>query len=386
MSAGATASFSGRFLFEGAMALLIGGCLGYFDGIFSVSTEPEEVTPVAKLANDRPVAVVPDVSAQTFGHRRQPKADLLLRAHRDPWGVLAALEAEVADGEVRVYEGIYTAMFSAWAHRDPDGAIEALARIENGPLREAIEAVLNVVFDQDPTRGAEVLVEWQHHARLPKSLTDHPAEACELVPIIVASEDGADHFSAAREWAKTDPAAAFAWAQSQTGWQAMADVIGPWVKVDLEGAIKAYDSDQIQNRDTRLELAKAIAMAVGKERPAEAIEWLSQSMDGQSRRHTISKILEAWAGRDLDAAIVWTRAQERSVDQAQALQSITPAWVKADVIAAAEFVLSADTRMQSAGDSVKKIGSGQPSPLMRWVAIRTLPSKSTMLAVTTCWR
>ncbi|MCB1096841.1 MAG: hypothetical protein KDN22_14800 [Verrucomicrobiae bacterium] len=297
-----------------------------------------------------------------------------MKADRNPWGALADLEKAVAESKRFLYSDHYAAMFTAWAQRDPEGAIEALHSIKNGALHRAVGAVLDVAFEQDPTRAAEVLKEWQHLDILPMWLREHPIEACRLVPEIAANQDGADHFSFSAAWAETDPSAALTWANSLAGWArttAIEDVIKTWAKDDLDGAIKAYETGQIVDWKTRSMFKEQIAIELGETDPVGAIDWYLSPGSSRSEASGIRPIIEAWARRDFTAALGWTLDQQDSVRQEVGFRAILPHWLSVDVSTVAEFVMSSNLPVRADRVPLEKIGlayvAADPAAGLDWV-------------------
>ena len=360
-----------NFLLKVASWTVIGGLVGFaLGGLGRVKDDT-----VAEKAVAVPMASVEGEAAMAeSGHMR--KINDLLLADRDPERALAKLEAESADGEWVAYRDRYVALFSAWAHRDMDGALSALEEVDRRFLPDVCKAVLEVAYEQDPDLAIELLVEFQNDlSHTPSWLSNDPELACRLVPRLRGSQIGGRIVSsAAATWAESDPKAAFAWAQSLGGslqYRAIGEVLGSWAQNDLEGAIEFYEAGGVTGREAREGLENEIAKAYGNDQPAEAIGWLRKMQEARGRDDAIQKIVKEWAKRDLDAAVAWAEAQPGRDGRLAGRLRIDSSLAEGDSKEAADVFLEGDAVEQSNIGMAKRIANqyilDDPVAALDWV-------------------
>ncbi|MFT4549496.1 MAG: hypothetical protein ACI8XO_002418 [Verrucomicrobiales bacterium] len=343
------------------LALVIGVIAGYFGGTKLIWKDEGLV--VQREAE----------AAEELELVRTPRARRLLKSVTDPWRTLAELERNVERSVWHLHRNEYRALFRAWAKRDLEGAVRSLGNVHIDCRHDATSAILDEAFEQDPERAAEIMME-HRSGGLPKWLMEHPAEACRLVPKVVAAQDGADHFSFPSEWAKTDPAAAYEWASSLTGWRRrhmLDELIAAWPAEDLEGAMTKFSELGAANWGERKEFAEGIAIQLGNTDPVGALDWLARSgIDKSDQRSARSRIVNDWSRRDHEAAIDWVRGLPMP-EKKQELREVGFQWAQTDVETAAEFYLSVGPANQSDDTAASAIGSNyikeDPAAALDWV-------------------
>ncbi len=163
--------------------------------------------------------------------------------------------------------------FSHWSSRDPQTAIAwAMQLPEDAPKRKDI---MNTAFER---------------------LANDPAKACALLTTLTNEKDRETLAGKTAEtWGRSDPQAAWAWAQTLAGGmkdKALEQVSRSWVQTDPETAV-AYL--QKHNPTQMATWGSAAAQAWGASAPEQALSWLktvpqelkedftSQALQGMSR-------------------------------------------------------------------------------------------------------
>jgi hypothetical protein len=323
----------------GAVVVGVCGGVGYLVGL-ATNDKPIEVQVqpgLIKAAEVEPTAKV------AFGSDRR-RMNALIRAERDPLGALASLEREIGIGEAEAYEDIYFAMFTAWALRDPDGAIAAVDHIKSGPKRSAMLAVMDAVHSIDAERGGDLLVEWRFgSAGMPSWTRKYPEQACRLLERLGDTMVASDiRSNAPRWWAEQDPQAALDWALTMQGKRSESvvhNVFDGWVLRDLPRAIAAYESGQFEDPKLQKHLAQLIARASAKDGPLEAIEWLAEQDHWRGDSNGVGNIVRAWATTDPRGAAAFVAESGQSMQTSSGLmQAIGESFIKVDAPAALDWV------------------------------------------------
>jgi len=227
----------------------------------------------------------------------------------DPRGLFDHL---AANGFVQ--DEVARLLFRDWARRDPEGAIRALDADENQAAPRWLRfQVVNQLMRQDPERGFKVLARWSigdfgpsMNAVKDWAQTD-PRRAAQVVldhPSGYGSRLGLEAIG--EVWAAGDPAAALAFATSQTG---------QLPTVLARSAIKAW--------------AKRDASA--------AAEWLA-SASPAVRNRLSAELMEAWAGQDLAAAIEWSQSELTGGALTRAIEGLVRGAAEKDPAQAAALV------------------------------------------------
>ena len=246
-------------------------------------------------------------------------------------------------------------LFSRWGEVDPVGALEHTNSMGMGGMF-AKPTVLRSWASVDPVNAA-------------KYYTDNPSEFATMGgrrgP---GSSSGAEVI--AREWAKLDPDAALAWANSLEGsdkGSALVSVVSEMAVKDPAGAaaMAASFGEEDQNRAYREiaeqwarqdfsaaeswigtlsgearegALGEAIEVLAASD-PAGAAAMLAQMESGRSRDRAIEDVAQAWAAESPAKAAEWLVAQETG-DMGGAMRQVMMTWVNKDSAGALGFVES----------------------------------------------
>ena len=156
------------------------------------------------------------------------------------------------------------------------------------------------------------------------------------------------------EWAKRDPAAAAARSLALPASRVRDDsvdaIIKHWVKKDLAGARSFIEG--ISDAQLRGKALVSLCEALKDTDPQSAAETLAQFKGSTYQvRDAFGKVLTAWAGKDLQAALDWANDLSDPSTQRSALGSIIAAAAKTDP----DLAMKLFTDAQAAGNQ-----SGRP--------------------------
>ncbi len=135
------------------------------------------------------------------------------------------------------------------------------------------------------------------------------------------------------KWAKRDPAAAAARSLALPACRVRDDsidaIVGHWVKKDLAGARSFVEG--ISDAQLRGKALVSLCEALKDTDPQSAAETLAQFKGSSYQvRDTFGKVLTAWAGKDLQAALDWANDLSDPQTQSSAFGSIIAAAAKND--------------------------------------------------------
>jgi hypothetical protein len=208
--------------------------------------------------------------------------------------------------------------FRDWTKRDPHAVITALNETKNfGPRDSWRSDVAASIFDVDPELGLKQMWEWHidHFGpnldKVEKWAAADPRRAAEVTlqyPAGYAAQTVME--TIAKQWAKSDPAAALSFAATARG-----------------------------------ELGSRLANTVlldwaGRDLNASA-DWLSHS-DPATLNRLAPQFVQAWAKTDAEAALEWTDSNLKGNALAQATGGVLRGVAEKDVTKAAEMVLALD--------------------------------------------
>lgn len=341
------------------------------------------------------VTALPDV---TLGADLARKL-LVQLAATDPTRALAL--ARAAGDEF--FKTSQQALFTAWAAKDPAGAVQALGAglLEAPKIPEPLLAALGQWFARDSVSAFAWIT-----ARPPRDGDSHnrflysacfrlggdPATARAGAALLLAHPELPDQLGALRtlagSWAGTDARAALAWL------------------------------DSVPDIDTRNHLIDGCLNFAFMLRTEDFLALALRLPEGPDRDAKISGQINGWAGKDPDAALAWLAAHDSpslapvaagvqgtllarlaetdpaaalakwrslpsGLDQATAAGPLATAWVKTDPAAAAAWLtaqLSSFPSDARKSDTVRSFGSAwsrtDPAAAARWMTdeLATLPA------------
>lgn len=278
-------------------------------------------------------------------------------------------------------------LFSRWAETDPTAAMafSNTMGFTGGFVRPTI---LQSWASSDPASAA-------------KYYSDNPREFAMMGMFgggrgPMGGQGGAGIIAA--EWAKQDPAAALAWANSLTTEksQALSSVVGEVAKTDPKKAAgmlagltgddlgRAYSSVASQYGATNFteaqawiktlpadDQARALAAAIGglsNTDPEAASKQLAQLPEGDERDRAVSDIIQDWARVNPQAAADFLKTQESERAQRDGLRELMPAWVSQNSTAALAYANSlpeGNARDSALGSYVWSNNTAAPADLLK---------------------
>lgn len=178
----------------------------------------------------------------------------------------------------------------------------------------------------------------------------------------------------AKEWAKRDPAAALAWAQSlgpglKGG--AMAAIIGNLSVEDPAKAAQTASGLDLGDGDDRTRIYGQIGQAWAARDPVAAFEWIGGLPAGAQRNEATRRAVDTYAASDPEAAarLVDQMAGEDGHDRL--VGAVVGPWVRRDPVAAATWV-SAQAEGSGRQEAVRNLMSTwtntNPTAASTWLA------------------
>jgi len=199
--------------------------------------------------------------------------------------------------------------FTQWAKKDPDAAIAAMREPGAQSTQPWQLLVAQSILNSDPERGLQLMADWhiEHYGppmdgvvKWAAASPQHAAEFTIAHPAGFVSQLAID--SIANVWAKTDPATAVKFAQSQTGELASRlanTVFKQWASMDLDAASGwlAKATDQI-----RTALSPALMESWAKHDAPAALSWSASNLSGVQLAQAITGVMDGAAVKDINAA------------------------------------------------------------------------------------
>lgn len=340
----------------GMAALLVGGAGGFIighSGADKTSSESVDHTPSgAKVRRDvsstREDAVPRRSRAGSLqAAMREPGQGARIQALIDLYSGLgpAELEEEAAKlDSLPMGDRILASMllFSRWGEVDPIGALEHTKTMGMGGMF-AKPTVLRSWASVDPVNAA-------------KYYTDNPSEFA-----MMGGRRGPGSSSGseviAREWAKLDPDAALAWANTLDGRDkssALVSVVSEMAVKDPAGAaeLAAGFDDEEQGRAYR-----EIAEQWARQDFSEAEAWIS-TLSGEAKDGALGSAIEVLASTDPQGAAAMLSQMDEGRSRDRAVEDIAQAWASEDPAQAAEWLVGQET--DDMGGAMRRV-------MMSWV-------------------
>jgi hypothetical protein len=256
-----------------------------------------------------------------------PRLLRLARGHPAAWDIVANRWAEIAPREM--FDALVAAsksgsdlpitdlgrtLFDKWIKQNPEEAVAALNEPGAIGMRDSWRwEVASKMVENNPERGLELMSDWhiEHYGpnmnAVEKWADADPRHAAEFTlahPAGFASQTAIETIG--REWAKTDPAAALAYAASQSG-------------------------------DLASKLGNAVVKAWAGRDLNAAADWLAAT-DETTRNQMSPAFLETWAAKDASAALSWSEDNLQGTRLNQAVSAVVRGAVQKDVTSAAAMV------------------------------------------------
>ena len=220
-------------------------------------------------------------------------------------------------------------LFEEWPKRDPKSVIEALDSNAGPTFRGWRMNVAADIFNNDVELGLGLMSRWHMTGYIPlmkgvsKWAAADPLHAAQFTydnPVDLVSREMMKAIG--KEWVKTDPAAALAFANSKPGelGSVLANsALKEWAATDLKAA-----ADWLADTDprTRNRLASSFVESWGKQDAAGALEWCALNLTGSSLAQAVGGVLTGLAQKDLAAAQSLVANMGPSTARAQAAAAV----------------------------------------------------------------
>ncbi|MCI0538928.1 MAG: hypothetical protein L0Z50_27285 [Verrucomicrobiales bacterium] len=233
----------------------------------------------------------------------------------DPRHLFDTVVAWSKEGRFLHADELASVLFQEWPKRDADAVIAALSGSDDyGKQKRWRMSVVSALFDTDVERGLRAMSEWSIRGFSPR-------------------------MTAVAKWAAADPRHAaeftFAHPDADNASQLTIETIGKeWARTDPGGAL-AFAASQ------RGELGSTLANTVLKDWAGrnlnEAADWLAQ-VDARTRNRLSSSFVEAWAKQDAGSALAWCESNLTGSNLAQAVGGVLKGAAERDIAGAAGLV------------------------------------------------
>ena len=176
-----------------------------------------------------------------------------------------------------------------WSKQDLESAQNWVANnLEESERIGAYQAILDQTIDSEPTQAAKVL------EQASQGLTQEEAK----------ERFGNSKIALASYWARVDPGAAVAWAQTQNDTEQrpkiLANIVNEWAGFDTTAAANfVLTLPEGTERDSSI---ASLVHQLNRWDPESAFLWAESSSDNEARQEMIQSTIEAWTRSDPDAA------------------------------------------------------------------------------------
>ncbi len=242
-------------------------------------------------------------------------------------------------------------LLTRWAKTDPEAALASLANVDLKKQGDAPISVLSAIVADDPERA--------------RAWLEDPENAMARYPWIGQFLAGA----VAKEWVRTDPDAALAWAvglpdSQQAG--AYSGVLGSLAMTDPANA--AERALALQDNGARSHILGEIAEVWAARDPAAASAW-AMGLEGSAREATMGKILGTMARSDPAGAA--SRVGEMGESGGAYVLPVVESWSQQDPAAAAAWTLKQPANNNSGralGTALWHWTTREPEAASQWLA------------------
>lgn len=249
----------------------------------------------------------------------------------DPRHMFETIAAAAKDRRAFPADELAQTLFAEWPKRDLEGVIAALNEPDNrlGSRSGWRMTVATAVFDKDVERGLRLMSEWniENYGPNMKSVAKwagaNPRHAAEF-----ALEHSAGYASRltmetiGKEWAKTDPGAALAFATSrpgELGSTLATAALKEWAGRNLQeaGEWLVTTDDRTRNR-----LSPVFVEAWAKQDANGALAWCESNLTGSTLVQSVAGVLKGAAGKDVASASAMVTAMYPSPARAEAAAAV----------------------------------------------------------------
>lgn len=237
---------------------------------------------------------------------------------------------------------LFEVLLTEWMKRDPSALIAALSETSGRPginhlwLEQQRGYVVSQLMKTDPVAALAQMAAWGINRHRPdlrtleKWIADNPGRASTLATSIDASVANEEVLRIiGKAWAKTDPAAALAFASNLPAAQRYAfsgSAISDWAKQDLKAAT-AFIAAQ-NDPGYRGHLAGPLIEAWAANDPSAAFAWSQENLKGAARAQSINSVVKAVAARSMDEATALVNGLETGQTKQLAVNALLETLVK----------------------------------------------------------
>ncbi len=228
-------------------------------------------------------------------------------------------------------------LFREWSQRDPDAVIAALNGLdrygrpahEPGQFESWRMSAVDTLIQDYPELGLRMMSDWDIHNYLPHMNgvarwaaldSRHAAEFALAHPTGFASRSVMETIG--REWAKSDPGGALAFAIGQPGklgTTLASAVLKEWAGSNREGAAEWLVGTDPR---TRHQLSSAFVESWAREDAAGAVAWCQENLTGSSLARAVGGVAKGAAERDATGTAAWVAAMSPSPARTEAARAV----------------------------------------------------------------
>ena len=225
-------------------------------------------------------------------------------------------------------------LFDAWSKSDPEAAIAALNEPGDYGTRGSLrDQLATAILRTDVERSLRLLADWHIESYDPgmgpvaKWADADPRHAAEFT--LQNSLGYVAHRAAetiGQEWAKTDPAAALAFAGANPG--VLGSALGSaalkqWAEGNLADAAQWLAAADAQ---TRNRLSPAFVEAWAQKDAAGALAWCDEDLAGSSLAQAVAGVMKGAAEKDVAGAAALVAAMDPSAARSEAAVAVARKW------------------------------------------------------------
>ena len=234
-------------------------------------------------------------------------------------------------------------LLTRWAIDDPEAALASIEGIDLGKFGADPISVLSGVASVNP----DIAISW----------LDDPDNKMVKLPFMGQILAG----SIAKEWVRSDPDAALAWANALPKSQkagAYTGVLGSLASTDPRRA--ASLASNLAPGGSREHVIGEIAQSWAESSPKEALDWAA-TLEGKERQRALNTSLGELARTDRESAAKFVESMDAD-ERTTYLKSVSSEWASEEPAEAAEWVMD----LASESDSDEGVGAALGDVLWKW--------------------
>ncbi len=232
------------------------------------------------------------------------------------------------------YFDLERALLNDWVKRDPEAVIAALNEPQvAGGMRNLRNLVVDAIIATDPERGLKLLSEWSiqnfgpRMSGVAKWAAQDPRHAAQFTLDNTTGYASSMAMEAiGKEWGKTDPAAALAFAATKPGdltTKMASAAMSQWAAQDMNAAGTWLATTDAGSRNR---LAPALMEVWAKEDAGGAIGWCEENLSGSGLSQAVAGVLKGAAKQDVAAAAALVSGMDTSPEKAAGAVAVAKKW------------------------------------------------------------